>query len=201
MHFTVEAQNKIRSHVETVRMSAQLAAIDGMVALDGLVALDGTAGNGFDTCFLAELVGQEGRVVALDLQQDAIQITRNKLDAMGWGNRVDCICDCHSNVLRHLQPHCSNGLQVAMFNLGYLPLGNKAIITKRETTLVALAAVFEMLGKNGIMSVLSYPGHLGGSDEHVAVEAWIEHAKQRSRVESYRDENNRLSPVLWLLTF
>jgi hypothetical protein len=193
MHFTVEAQNMIRSHIESIRMSAPLAA------QDGLVALDGTAGNGFDTCFLAELVGETGRVVALDLQEDAIQITRNKLDALGWADRVECIRDCHSNALRYLEPHCSNGLHVAMFNLGYLPLGNKEIITKRETTLAALTATFGMLGENGIMSVLSYPGHSGGSDEHLAVEAWIEHAKQRARIESYRDENNRLSPVLWLM--
>ena len=65
MHFTVEAQNKIRFHIESVRTSAPI------------VALDGTAGNGFDTCFLAELVGKDGRVVAMDLQEDAIQITRN----------------------------------------------------------------------------------------------------------------------------
>lgn len=187
MHFTVEAQNKIRSHIESVGTSAPI------------VALDGTAGNGFDTCFLAELVGKEGHVVAMDLQEDAVQITRNKLESLGWLERVDCIRDCHSNALRYLQPHCSNGLHVAMFNLGYLPLGNKEIITRRETTIAALNAAFGVLVENGILSVLSYPGHTGGSDEHVAVEAWIEKVKKHARIESYRDENNQLSPVLRLI--
>jgi hypothetical protein len=86
-----------------------------------------------------------------------------------------------------------------MFNLGYLPLGNKEIITKRETTLTALAAVHGLIVEKGILSVLSYPGHAGGSDEHAAVEAWIEQVKRHSRIESYRDESNRLSPVLWLV--
>ena len=187
MHFTIEAQNKIRSHIESVGTSAPI------------VALDGTAGNGFDTCFLAELVGKEGHVVAMDLQEDAVQITRKKLESLGWLERVDCIHDCHSNALRYLQPHGSNGLRVAMFNLGYLPLGNKEIITKRETTIAALNAAIEVLVENGILSVLSYPGHAGGSDEHVAVEAWIEKVKKHARIESYRDENNQLSPVLWLI--
>ena len=187
MHFTVEAQNKIRSHIESVRTPLPI------------VAFDGTAGNGFDTCFLAELVGKEGRVVAMDLQREAIHITRNKLEALERADRVDCICDCHSHALRYLQPHCSNGLHIAMFNLGYLPLGNKEIITKRETTLTALAAVHGLIVEKGILSVLSYPGHTGGSDEHAAVEAWIEQVKKHSRIESYRDESNRLSPVLWLV--
>jgi predicted methyltransferase len=193
MHFTVEAQNKIRSHIVSVRPPAPV------------LALDGTAGNGFDTCFLAELVGEEGRVVAIDLQLDAIQITRNKLEALGWSERVDCICDCHSNVLHHLQSRysdslqCSNGLQIVMFNLGYLPFGNKEIITKRDSTLVALAASFDRLAETGIMSVLSYPGHTGGSEEHLAVTAWVEGLKQRAHVESYRDENNLRSPVLWII--
>ncbi|MCE3015896.1 MAG: class I SAM-dependent methyltransferase [Pirellula sp.] len=187
MHFTVEAQNKIRSHIESVRTCGPI------------VALDGTAGNGFDTCFLAELVGKEGRVVAMDLQEDAILITRNKLEALGWLERVNCIRDCHSNAQRYLEPHCGHGLNVAMFNLGYLPLGNKEIITKQETTLAALNAVFGVLVENGILSVLSYPGHTGGSDEHVAVEAWIDQVKKHARIETYRDENNRLSPVLWLV--
>lgn len=187
MHFTVEAQNKIRSHITSVCPRAPV------------LALDGTAGNGFDTCFLAELVGEEGRVVAIDLQPDAVQITRNKLEAHGWSDRVDCICDCHSNLLHHLQVVCINNLQIVMFNLGYLPFGNKEIITKRDSTLVALAASFDRLAENGIMSVLSYPGHMGGSEEHLAVTAWVEGLKQRAHVESYRDENNLRSPVLWII--
>ena len=49
----------------------------------GEEVVDATAGNGHDTVFLAKLVGEEGRVLAFDIQDAAIDATRAKLDAAG----------------------------------------------------------------------------------------------------------------------
>ena len=43
---------------------------------DGDTTIDATAGNGHDTLMLARLVGESGRVIAFDVQSDAIIATR-----------------------------------------------------------------------------------------------------------------------------
>ena len=56
-------------------LTEQAHAIIRQVVRPGDVAIDATAGNGHDTRFLAELVGQTGHVFAIDLQQEALQRT------------------------------------------------------------------------------------------------------------------------------
>ena len=38
----------------------------------GETVIDATAGNGYDTLFLAKLVGESGKVFSFDVQQEAI---------------------------------------------------------------------------------------------------------------------------------
>ena len=42
----------------------------------GDFCIDATAGRGHDTAFLCELVGKEGKVLAFDIQQAAVDSTR-----------------------------------------------------------------------------------------------------------------------------
>ena len=44
-------------------------------------------GNGFDTAFLAELIGENGHVYAFDIQTEAIKNTTAKLKAEELLNR------------------------------------------------------------------------------------------------------------------
>lgn len=57
-----------------------------------------------------------------------------------------------------------------MFNLGYLPGGDKSLITKVATTLSALQQALELLAEDGVLTAVIYPGHEGGRDEADAVE-------------------------------
>ena len=52
-----------------------------------------------------------------------------------------------------------------MFNLGYLPGGDKSITTMRETTLPAIEAAISLLGQDGILLIAVYPGHAEGEEE------------------------------------
>ena len=45
----------------------------------GDTAVDATMGNGHDTRMLCEAVGPEGRVYAFDVQAQAVEKTRNRL--------------------------------------------------------------------------------------------------------------------------
>lgn len=52
--------------------------------------------------------------------------------------------------------------RLVAFNLGYLPGGDKTIITKPETTLPALEAAKGILMPGGLISLVVYVGHPGG---------------------------------------
>ncbi len=197
MHFTVEAQERIRKHVLSHGARREFCA------------LDATAGNGWDTEFLTRLtteIAEEGRgcVLAIDLQASAIDATRERLERAGLASSVHLQVGCHSKIddyIESLKLEASHGARpfdVVMFNLGYLPLGDKSIITQRESTLVALDVAFRRLRTYGFLSVLSYPGHAGGGEEHSAVEAWFDSHRHQLRCEILRDEANPRSPVLWL---
>ncbi len=47
-------------------------------------------------------------------------------------------------------------------NLGYLPGGDRAIITRSESTLAALDQSLTSLAVGGRVAVVVYPGHAGG---------------------------------------
>ena len=44
----------------------------------GAFVVDATTGNGHDTVFLAELVGVDGKVIAFDIQADALKAARDE---------------------------------------------------------------------------------------------------------------------------
>ena len=137
----------------------------------GDCAVDATAGQGHDTCFLAGLVGPGGRVLALDIQQSALDATQNRLTEMGLADgRVQCHLNGHENLASLLQ---ENEAAVVMFNLGYLPGHDHQITTQRSSTLAGLEAAARVLRPGGLLSVLCYPGHPGGETEAQAVEAHL----------------------------
>ena len=46
---------------------------------EGDYAVDATLGNGHDTCFLAEIVGDSGKVFGFDIQKEAIESSTTRL--------------------------------------------------------------------------------------------------------------------------
>ena len=61
----------------------------------GDTVVDATMGNGHDTCFLAELVGETGRVIGFDLQPDAVESSRKLLESKDLLVRCDLYCLGH----------------------------------------------------------------------------------------------------------
>ena len=130
--------------------------------------VDATAGNGHDTLFLANLVGPEGLVFAMDLQAVALQATWNRLVDAGVKERVSLINQGHEHLVRF----CPKGIGAAMFNLGYFPSGDHSLITNQKTTLPALEQALFLLRDGGVLTCVCYPGHPGGAEEASAVAAW-----------------------------
>ncbi|WP_028309498.1 class I SAM-dependent methyltransferase [Desulfitibacter alkalitolerans] len=133
-------------------------------------AVDATVGNGHDTIFLANLVGDTGKVYGFDIQDMAIERTKNLLSAHNLSNRVLLIADGHENIDKYIQ----HPVKVIMFNLGYLPGGDHGIITREETTIAALKKSLSLLTPHGVLSVVVYSRHHGGEREKQAVESFFE---------------------------
>jgi hypothetical protein len=71
-------------------------------------------------------------------------------------------------------PDRAASIRAIMFNLGYLPAGDKSRITTASTTLKALEASRNLLMPGGRLTLIAYPGHPGGAEETKAVAEWFE---------------------------
>ncbi len=135
---------------------------------EGDNAVDATCGNGLDTLVLAGLAGFSGHVWGFDIQELAIKETLHRLDEAGLAERVTLLQAGHEEMSRHVD----GPVKAVLFNLGYLPGGDRSVITRPETTVSALAQSLQLLEPGGIVMVTVYPGHGGGTCEQQAVDAW-----------------------------
>lgn len=141
----------------------------------GDIVVDATAGNGYDTTFLAQLVGEHGHVFAFDVQQQAIDSTNKRVNEAGVANRVSTILDGHENVAQYVQKPIS----AAIFNLGYLPGSEHQIITKPNTTLQAIESLLNLLKVGGMIVLVIYYGHEGGKEERDQVIEYVSNLPQK----------------------
>lgn len=130
--------------------------------------VDATCGNGKDTALLAELVGDGGHVWALDIQQAALERTAQRLAEGGLLSRVTLSATGHEQLANLVPP----AIKAIVFNLGWLPGGERSIVTRPATTLPALQAALALLSPGGLLLVTCYPGHAGGDDETDVVLTW-----------------------------
>lgn len=89
-----------------------------------------TAGRGRDTAYLCELVGPCGRVIAFDIQQEAVDSTNALLAARGL--RAEVHLDSHSNMANYAEPET---VDCIVFNLGWLPGATTEFLPMRTRAL------------------------------------------------------------------
>ncbi|MEN8662599.1 MAG: DUF2293 domain-containing protein, partial [Lentimonas sp.] len=167
---------------------------------EGALAIDATAGNGHDTLKMAQLVGVTGTVISMDIQAEAIDSTKQRLDAANIANSQLDIGD-HAEILQGLCAEHAAKASAITFNLGYLPGSDKSIQTTPSSTLKALNASLEMLSLEGVLLVTAYRGHEGGMTEAGKVEQWMHNQKNTGcQIESHEPKaTNRIPPILWVL--
>lgn len=142
---------------------------------EGDVAVDCTMGNGRDTEFLCDLVGYRGKVYAFDIQESAVENTRERLKKRGFQERAELILDGHQNLDKHIKEK----VNLFIFNLGYLPKGNHDITTQKGTTLEAVKKSMELLEDDGIVLLVVYPGHQSGKEEKDMLEEFTSNLNQK----------------------
>jgi len=128
--------------------------------------VDATAGNGNDTLFLARNTCDQAVVWAFDIQEAALVKTERLLLANSLSGKVRLILDSHANIGKYID----DSIDVAMFNLGYLPGYGHEITTQPYFTLIALQQILNRLSVGGLVSLVAYPGHSTGYDEHIELQ-------------------------------
>ncbi len=167
---------------------------------EGDTVIDATCGNGHDTIFLSNLVGEKGLVLAFDLQKEAINSTKSALLKHNISN-TKLFHDGHENISAYIN---DMEISAAVFNLGFLPRSDKKIITKKETSLKACEQILKNLKLNGVLSIHCYSGHTGGDEEASAI---YEFAKQLSNryyyvvnIEQLNKDKNKENLILIIKT-
>lgn len=159
-------------------------------------AIDATAGTGRDTAFLCELLGPKGRVLAFDIQKEALDLTRDRLTRRGLIDRASLIQDGHEHMDSYADEESAD---LIMFNLGYLPGGDHEKMTHAATTIEALTKSLSILKEGGVLSLMIYSGGDSGFDEKDKVMAWLKRLDPKVYTvlveDFYNKENHPPLPV------
>lgn len=150
------------------------------------IAIDATLGNGYDTDFLSK---NFNKVYSFDIQEEACRsYSKRKSD------NVEVINDSH----HLLKKYVNEPVDCIMYNLGFLPGGNKAITTRSNTSLKSIDEGLELLNNGGYMTICLYRGHTEGKEEeNIIIPYLIELPKSKFGV-MYHEFLNRSkdSPLL-----
>ncbi|KAA8497692.1 putative rRNA methylase YtqB [Porphyridium purpureum] len=162
----------------------------------GDAVLDATVGNGHDTLHLARMVGPEGTVYGLDIQDSALTRTRERLDEAFPPNELltDSSNSLRPRIVLEKRSHETfpesirdGDLALVVYNLGFLPgtdpLGEQRRVTTRaDTTVQSLHMSLQKLRVGGLIVVTCYIGHEHGLEEQKAVLDWATNLTTASTV-------------------
>jgi predicted methyltransferase len=164
------------------------------VLRSGDSAIDATVGNGLDTLFLARSVGPEGTVYGFDIQSEAIRIAQCRLREAGLESRARLVHGSHADLEAQIASEHKQRIKAVMFNLGYLPGGNRNIRTTAGPALIALRSACSHLSRGGRITVLGYTAHPGGRSETEQIKNFTATLPDDFRVEIQRPENTLKAP-------
>jgi hypothetical protein len=145
-----------------------------------------TCGNGHDTHFLSNLGAQ---VIGFDIQEKAIEATKLLVPSAKLYHQSH-------KALRSIDLAAPPALIV--YNLGYLPGGDKTIVTRKESTIESLKKAVEL---SKAISIMCYPGHEEGAEEEAEVLNFVRTLSHREWNVLFHQWPNRLKgPSLFWLT-
>lgn len=133
----------------------------------GDIAIDATCGNGNDTLVLSKVCLQNntGKIYAIDIQDSAINKAQLLLQEHLSNEQMRNIHFIKKSHAEFPKDILEKTVRAIVYNLGYLPGGNKTFTTQCETTLQSIHAALPLLKEGGIISITCYPGHPEGKKE------------------------------------
>lgn len=135
------------------------------------VGVDMTVGAGNDSKYILENTGVK-KLYGFDIQKDA---KKRALELIGEDLRFNFILDSHANIDKYIK----EGIDLAIYNLGYLPGGDKEITTEHESTIESLEKTLKLLNKDGMVVLTIYPGQPAGKIESEKIENYLKSLDQR----------------------
>ena len=161
----------------------------------GDIVVDATLGNGHDTVFLAELVGEKGKVYGFDVQAQAIHAANERISQHGLSDRVILLQNGHEEAALRIPAEYHGKVTGAIFNLGYLPGSDKMVVTRPETTISAIEQLLSIMAPEGIIVLVIYHGHHGGAIERDALLQYCGELDQKTaHVLQYQFINQQNNP-------
>lgn len=130
------------------------------------IAVDMTAGNGHDSKFILEN-NKPKKLFAFDIQELAKE---NTLALIEENPNFSFILDSHANIDKYIKEK----IDLVVFNLGYLPKGDKNITTNWQSTIIAIKKSLELLSPRGKIFITVYPGHPAGKVESEKISEFLE---------------------------
>lgn len=128
--------------------------------------IDATCGNGHDSLFLANHLNG-GSLYCIDIQKTAIDSTKSLLEKNLPTSQLDSIYffnQSHETFPSEI-PCCD----LIIYNLGYLPGGDKNQTTDTSSTIKSFKNALQLLKPQGLISITCYPGHAEGALEQEAL--------------------------------
>ena len=136
----------------------------------GDICIDATMGNGNDTALLSRLAGEQGKVIAFDIQQMALEHTKERLEKEQCPKNYELVLASHEDMGEYVK---EGSVSCIVFNLGYLPGGDHEKATKGESSIRAIKTGLSLLKKKGLMTVCIYSGGDSGFEEKDAVLSYL----------------------------
>jgi 16S rRNA C1402 N4-methylase RsmH len=159
--------------------------------------IDATAGNGYDTLFIAKMLKNDGKLYSFDISERAVESTNKLLKENDISSEnIKIIKDSHENIDKYV---IEKKIKAAVINLGYLPGSDKKETTKAKSTLRALEKILNKLELGGVAAICSYTGHDKG-EEDKAVSNYLQ-TLDTSEYEISKTEmtGRKNAPVLYLI--
>lgn len=138
------------------------------------VCLDMTLGNGKDLENILQY-NKKIKVYAFDIQKKCIDLFYSNIEDKKYEQDIKLICDSHAN----LDLYVKEGIDFAIYNLGYLPKGDKAIHTNYKDVIISLEKLLKILNKDGIILMTFYPGFSSGFEEAIKVVDFLSELDQK----------------------
>ena len=164
---------------------------------EGDFCIDATMGNGNDTLLLSQLCGESGKVLAFDIQVQALTATQKRLNAGHVPENYRLLLESHANMAEYATP---DSVSCIVFNFGYLPGGNHKLATRPESSILALTTSLSLLKRGGILMLCIYSGGDSGFQERDALLGWLKELDPKKylviKTEYYNRPNNPPMPVL-----
>ncbi|MDO5724690.1 MAG: class I SAM-dependent methyltransferase [Tissierellia bacterium] len=156
--------------------------------------LDLTLGNGKDALNLVNAIGDDGTFYGFDIQNEAIEKSRKLLESSKSKPKIILINECHSKV----RDIITENIDFAIMNLGFMPGGDKTIITKPKTTIKCIECVLKLMSAGAFFVISSYIGHDGGDIEQKEIDILLKNINQKDfNIIKFTFHNQKNSPAIF----